>query len=84
MSTREQVLELVCQGKTNKQIAMELGKAEGTIKMHLTGLYAQHGVKTRTQLALHVAKNPTILKDKTFVHQVNCPVVENYSKDKQP
>lgn len=84
MSTREQVLELVCQGNTNKQIAIELGKAEGTIKMHLTGLYSQYGVKTRTQLVLHVAKNPTILKDKTLVHQVNCPVVENYNKDVKP
>ena len=46
------VLELVCQGKHNKEIATELGVTEATIKAHVTQILHKLGVRSRTQAAL--------------------------------
>ncbi len=46
------VLELVCQGKQNKEIATELGVTEATIKAHVTQILHKLGVRSRTQAAL--------------------------------
>lgn len=46
------VLELVCQGKPNKEIAAELHVTEATIKAHVTQILHKLGVRSRTQAAL--------------------------------
>ena len=46
------VLEAVRQGLTNKEIARNLAIAEGTVKIHLAGLFAAFGVRNRTELAV--------------------------------
>ncbi len=46
------VLELVCQGKHNKEIATELHVTEATIKAHVTQILHKLGVRSRTQAAL--------------------------------
>lgn len=46
------VLRCLRQGKSNKQIATELGLTEGTIKVHLTSIFRFLGVKNRTQAAM--------------------------------
>jgi DNA-binding NarL/FixJ family response regulator len=46
------VLELVCQGKHNKEIATLLGVTEATIKAHVTQVLHKLGVRSRTQAAL--------------------------------
>ena len=46
------VLELVCQGKHNKEIATELHVTEATIKAHVTQILLKLGVRSRTQAAL--------------------------------
>jgi DNA-binding NarL/FixJ family response regulator len=46
------VLELVCQGKQNKEIAAELHVTEATIKAHVTQILHKLGVRSRTQAAL--------------------------------
>jgi DNA-binding NarL/FixJ family response regulator len=46
------VLELVCQGKQNKEIANELHVTEATIKAHVTQILQKLGVRSRTQAAL--------------------------------
>jgi DNA-binding NarL/FixJ family response regulator len=48
----EQVLALVGEGMSNRQIARELGIAEKTVKTHLTSVFATIGVTDRTQAAL--------------------------------
>jgi DNA-binding NarL/FixJ family response regulator len=52
--TRQQgrILELICQGKQNKQIAWELTIAETTVKAHVTAIMRKLGVQTRTQAVL--------------------------------
>jgi DNA-binding NarL/FixJ family response regulator len=42
----------VCQGKTNKQIATELGLSEKTVKAHVTAIFKVLGVVNRTQAVL--------------------------------
>jgi len=53
LTTRErQLVELVQQAKTNKQIAFELSLSEGTIKEYLNRLFRKLGVGSRTELAI--------------------------------
>jgi DNA-binding NarL/FixJ family response regulator len=53
LSDREiEVLRVIAQGKTNKEIAAELYIAEGTVKNHVTHILGKLGVRDRTQAAL--------------------------------
>ena len=55
LSTRElEVLGLLCQGRTDKEIAQTLYLSVRTINSHLSHIYAKLGVGTRTE-AMHVA-----------------------------
>ncbi|HEY7753706.1 MAG TPA: response regulator transcription factor [Steroidobacteraceae bacterium] len=46
------VLELVAQGKLNKQIAAELAIEETTVKAHVSAALAKLGVRNRTQASI--------------------------------
>ncbi|SLN25411.1 Transcriptional regulatory protein DegU [Aquimixticola soesokkakensis] len=52
--TRQQakILQLICAGKMNKQIAYELTIAETTVKAHVTAIMRKLGVQSRTQAVL--------------------------------
>ncbi|MEY9558656.1 DNA-binding NarL/FixJ family response regulator [Sinorhizobium fredii] len=52
--TRQQakILQLVCAGLMNKQIAYELSIAETTVKAHVTAIMRKLGVQTRMQAVL--------------------------------
>jgi len=50
------VLARVCQGKTNKQIASELGLSEKTVKAHVTAIFKILNVVNRTQAVLVARK----------------------------
>lgn len=53
MSPRElEVVALVAQGSTNKDIGAQLGISEETVKRHLTNVFDKTGVSTRLELAL--------------------------------
>lgn len=53
LSEREQnILDLISQGKTNKQIAKALFLAEQTVKNHVSAIFRKLGVSGRTQAAL--------------------------------
>lgn len=49
-----QIAELVGRGMRNRDIAAELGMAEGTIKVYLHTVYHKLGIENRTELALKV------------------------------
>jgi LuxR family maltose regulon positive regulatory protein len=50
ISGRElEVLQLLAQGLTHRQIADQLVVAPGTIKRHLSNIYSKLGVHSRTQ-----------------------------------
>ena len=47
-----EVLALICEGKSNKQIARELGIVERTVKSHVTAIFGALSVINRTQAAM--------------------------------
>jgi len=51
-SRQLEVLHLVCQGLTNKQIADQLKVNEITVKVHLSGIFKEFSVSSRTQAIL--------------------------------
>lgn len=66
LSEREQeVLRLLAQGLSNREIAQRLILAEGTVKNHVTSILSKMGVRDRTQaavrareLGIHVTRTP--------------------------
>ena len=50
------VLGQLAHGMTNKQIALELGIGETTVKTHVSNIMMKLGVLSRTQAALHAVK----------------------------
>ena len=51
----QQVIELLVQGKSNKQIALALGISQRTVEFHLSNIYAKLGVTSRTEAALQLS-----------------------------
>jgi DNA-binding NarL/FixJ family response regulator len=51
------VLRCLQEGKSNKQIAYDLGLSEGTVKIHVTAIFKSLGVKNRTQAVISAAKS---------------------------
>ncbi len=46
------VLALLVQGRSNKEIARTLGLAEGTVKIHVTALFTKLGIHRRAAVAV--------------------------------
>jgi len=62
MSAREiEVLRLIAQGRSNKEIGAELGIVEGTVKAHVTNIFGKLGAADRTQ-AITIAMKRQILQ----------------------
>ena len=52
---QREVLDCLRAGKSNKQIAYELGLSEGTVKIHVTAIFKSLNVKNRTQAVIAAA-----------------------------
>jgi len=53
LSPREgEIVALVAQGMRNREIALELGITEGTVKVYLHAIFEKLGVSNRTELAI--------------------------------
>ena len=51
-----QVLDLIAQGKSNKQIAYDMGVSESTVKLHINALLRSLHVNNRTQAVVTAQK----------------------------
>jgi DNA-binding NarL/FixJ family response regulator len=51
-----EVLGLMARGKSNRDIAAQLGLSEGTVKIHLTAIFKALGVASRTQAMVVIAR----------------------------
>jgi DNA-binding NarL/FixJ family response regulator len=56
------VLELLAKGLTDKQIAQQLNRAEGTVKKHVSNLLGKLGASNRTEAALLAERYNLIAK----------------------
>ncbi len=56
---QRKVFALLCEGKTNRQIALTLDLAEGTVKVHVSEILKRLKVSSRTQAVL-MASNPMV------------------------
>lgn len=54
---QNEVLHLVAEGKSNKQIAYEMGVSEATVKLHINALLRSLGVTNRTQAVITAQRN---------------------------
>jgi DNA-binding NarL/FixJ family response regulator len=52
---QQAVVELVCQGLTDKEIATELGLSEETVGWYLKRIFPKYGVHSRTALMVRCA-----------------------------
>jgi DNA-binding NarL/FixJ family response regulator len=51
-----EVLELLCRGETNKQIAAGLALSPGTVRVHVSSILAKLGVENRTAAAHYAVR----------------------------
>ena len=64
LSKRErQVVELLLEGKSNKQIALSLHITEHTVEFHLKNIYAKCQVSSRTELILKLGNSVVAGRD---------------------
>jgi len=57
LSERElEVLRLLARGRSNKEIALELGVAEKTVKTHVSSILSKLQLADRTQAALYAVR----------------------------
>ena len=54
---QQQVIELLLQGKSNKQIASKLGISESTVEFHLRNIYGKLQVNSRTEAILKLGQS---------------------------
>ena len=51
------ILQLIAEGKSNKEIALALSLTEGTVKGYVSTIFDKLGVEDRTQAALYAVKH---------------------------
>lgn len=91
LSKREKdVVGLLLEGKSNKQIALALGLSERTIEFHLNNIYTKMQVGSRVELILLLGKTPvansgnpvesTVVVDGEILDNGNQPVSPRWAK----
>jgi DNA-binding NarL/FixJ family response regulator len=56
-SREREVLRLIAQGATNREIAEKLTISEGTVKNHISNILGRLGLRDRTQAAIYAREN---------------------------
>ena len=60
---QQQVAELLMQGRSNKQIAMDLSVSENTVEFHLRNIYAKLQVHSRTEAMAKLVRSIGVSQD---------------------
>lgn len=59
--SEREVAQLISEGLTNKQISARLHASTKTVEAHLTHIYRKLGLKSRSELAAAVVRNPSLV-----------------------
>ena len=51
-ATEQEMIQLVAEGLSNREIAAQLYLSEGTVRNYLSGIFEKLAVRDRTQLAI--------------------------------
>lgn len=51
------MLRLVAMGRSNKEIAIELGISDKTVRNHMSAVFFKSGASNRTQAVLHAMRS---------------------------
>lgn len=57
-TTERRVAELICEGRTNREVADALFMSPSTVHAHLKRIYPKLGVRSRTELAARLDQEP--------------------------
>ena len=69
LTTREkEVINLIAEGKGNKEIAVELGIQEKTVKNYINNIYSKLQVKNRYEVIAYLFKRPSNAADHIMHH----------------
>jgi DNA-binding CsgD family transcriptional regulator len=60
---QEEILSLLCEGYTNREISMRLHKEPDTVRMHLRGIYEKLGVNNRVRAVVQLVLADRALSD---------------------
>jgi DNA-binding NarL/FixJ family response regulator len=60
-AAQSRVLELLAQGRTNREIAELLGLSEGTVKVHMSAIFRALNVSNRAQALVVISRHGTRL-----------------------
>ncbi len=61
-----EVFQLILEGKSNKEITACMNISEGTVKFHLSNIYAKHGVSSRAELISGILKSQITTREKAL------------------
>ncbi len=76
LSDRErEILQLVSQGKSNKEIASDLFISVNTVKVHVSNVYEKIGVASRTEATLYAIENGIVDSPANSTQSLNTEVV---------
>ena len=63
LTAERNVAALVASGRTNREVAAQLFTTVGTVESHLTRIYRELAVRSRTELARLVAEDRRLVAD---------------------
>lgn len=79
MRTKEQVLDLILEGLSIKEIADKACITEGGVKYHIGNLLKEYNCQNRTKLIIKLKEQkPKSLDLSIENNQIDCPIVKSY------
>ena len=77
LTSREtEILALIAEGKTNKEIAADLFISVNTVKVHVSNVFQKIGVSSRTEATLYAIENGIVQSPATLTPNQNSPTID--------